>query len=222
MTQPIKLSPIHHAEEKWQGQFMELAGWQVVQLYRTVEAETAVARSGIALCDQSHNGRVRIEGQAAGTLLQADGLAVNGGQAVADGHLYRLRPDLFFLCTAPAAANSVAADLAGEAHGRGLLITITDVTHGQAELWLVGPGSAGLLSRVCGLDFHPRHFPDDTAKQSSLAKTTQLIIRRDRGGLPAYGLIGPRSLAMYLWQTLMEAGRDLGLVPIGQAAWDQL
>ena len=55
------------------------------------------------------------------------------------------------------------------------------------------------------------------AKQSSVAKTTQLIIRRDLGEQPAYALIGGRSLAAYLWQTIMEAGQDLDIQPVGNA-----
>jgi len=222
MTESIKLSPIYHAEEKWQGQFITQAGWQVVQLFHAVESELAAARNGVALRDQSHNGRIRLEGQTVGELLQAEDLSVNGSQATADGRLYRLRPDLFFLCTAPAMTQTVVAKWGERAHGRERLITVTDVTHGQAELWLVGPGSADLLSRLCGLDFHVSRFPDGTAKQSSVAKTAQLIIRQDRGGLPAFGLIGARSLGMYLWQTLMEVGHDWGIEPMGQAAWDQL
>jgi heterotetrameric sarcosine oxidase gamma subunit len=102
------------------------------------------------------------------------------------------------------------------------LITVTDITPGCAELWLIGPHSPLLLSRLCGLDFHERRFPNHTAQRSSVAKTTQTIIRRDRGDLPAYALIGRRSLAAYLWQTIMEAGKDLKIQPIGLDAFKQL
>jgi sarcosine oxidase subunit alpha len=212
MTQPVKLSPIQQFAEKWQGQFVMQEGWQVVQMYRSLEAETAVAQQSIALCDQSHNSKIRVEGQTAGQLLQADELAINAGKQLDDGYVYRLRRELFFVHTAVPPIQHTTTDL----------ITITDVTHGNAELWLVGPRSAELLSRLCGLDFHDSQFPNHTAKQSSLAKTTQLIIRRDVSKLPAYGIIGTRSLGMYLWPTLMQAGRDLGIEPIGLAAFNQL
>ena len=110
-----------------------------------------------------------------------------------------------------------AVTLTNQAANSYNLITVTDVTHGSAELWLIGPNSAELLSRLCGLDFHDSQFPSGTAKQSSVAKTTQLIIRRDLGEQPAYALIGGRSLAAYLWQTIMEAGQDLDIQPVGNA-----
>lgn len=230
MNKPVKLSAIHHAGEKWGGQFIGHAGWRVVQMFRSVETETAAARRAVALCDQSHNGKIRVEGQNAGQLLQADELAINAGKKTDHGHIYRLRPDLFFLHIEPGSeggtpivtAEDVALTLAQQAQTLPALITVTDITHGHAELWLVGPHSGALLSRLCGLDFHDSQFRNGAAKQSRVAKTTQLIIRRDRGNLPAYGVIGARSLGAYLWQTMMQAGDDFGIQPMGQAALEQL
>jgi heterotetrameric sarcosine oxidase gamma subunit len=107
----------------------------------------------------------------------------------------------------------------------GSFVTVTDVSHGRARLGLFGPGAALLLGRLCGLDFHDRAFPDGAARQSSVAKTTQLILRHDAllpdspgTLLPGYSVIGARSLAGYLWQTIMAAGSDLGLRPMGWRA----
>ena len=94
-------------------------------------------------------------------------------------------------------------------------LTITDVTHGRFELRLLGPAAGNLLSRVCGLDFHETRFAQGHVAQTSVAKTHQLIIRADVANLPAYRLIGGRALGAYVWDTLMEAGRDLQLSPIG-------
>jgi glycine cleavage system aminomethyltransferase T len=58
--------------------------------------------------------------------------------------------------------------------------------------------------------------------QTSVAKTHQLIIRADVIDLPAYRLIGGRALGAYVWDTLMEAGRDLQLSPIGCQALERL
>ena len=84
---------------------------------------------------------------------------------------------------------------------------MTDVTHGRSEIRVVGPASTSLMRKVCGLDFHPEAFPDGAARQSDVAKTTQLVIRRDIGELPAFSVIGARSLGAYLWDT-MRPGRS--------------
>jgi glycine cleavage system aminomethyltransferase T len=89
-------------------------------------------------------------------------------------------------------------------------------------LTLIGPRCRQILSKVCALDFHPDSFPQLGVKVTSLAKTRQIIMRRDRPGLPAFSLAGAPSLAAYVWDTLLEAGREFGLVPIGLAALRQL
>ena len=55
-----------------------------------------------------------------------------------------------------------------------------------------------------------------------MAKTHQLILRQDYGALTAYRLIGDRSLAIYLWETIIKAGQDLGAAPIGARALGSL
>ena len=87
---------------------------------------------------------------------------------------------------------------------------------------MVGPASQALLSKVCSLNFHSSEFPNGVAKQTSLAKTAQLIIRRDIGELPAFSVIGVRSLGAYVWDTIVEAGREFGITPIGQVTLQAL
>ncbi|MCP4422217.1 MAG: aminomethyl transferase family protein [Chloroflexi bacterium] len=218
----IMHTPIYEIAKRENAQFDDLQGWQVVKSFASIEQETAVSRTHVTLSDQSHNGRIRIEGQTAGAMLRADELAIGESKAVAYGHLYRLRRDLFFVRTAAGDVGETAVNLSQQASDSPELITVTNITHGNAELWLVGPKSAELLSRLCGLNFDDSQFSDGVAKQSSVAKTTQIIIRHDLEGLPVYALIGGRSLAAYLWQTIMQAGQDLGIQPIGFAALGQL
>jgi len=222
----VKLSPLHEVAKQKQAHFVDLHGWSVVDSYGDIVAEAAtsavpsasVITTHVALFDQSHNGKIRVEGKTAGAMLNADELAIGAGKMVNDGWIYRLRQDLFFVKMEARAVADVVVTLTNQAANHPDLITVTDITHGNAELWLIGPHSAELLSRLCGLDFHDSQFPNDTAKQSSVAKTTQIIMRRDLGDVPAYALIGGRSLAAYVWQTILEAGQDLGIQSIGQEA----
>lgn len=221
MTQPTKLSPLHNTLAARQAHFVQLAGWQVAEQLGDVDRETAAARTHVALIDQSANGKIRVEGETADELLSAADLAIGHSQTSEHGTVYRLRRDLFFVHTAPDDVDAATEALTTQAAVADGLITVTDVTHGSAELWLVGPRSAELLGRLCGLDFHDSQFPNGTVKQSSMAKTTQIIIRRDVDDTPAYALIGGRSYGAYLWETIMEAGENLGIGSAGQAALAQ-
>ena len=123
---------------------------------------------------------------------------------------------MFFIGTAPAEVAAALDGLRRALQSPGQPgAAVTDLTHGRSELRLVGPAAPELLSKVCGLDFDPGRFPDGDARQSSVARTRQLIVRGDVGGLPSYSLIGGRSLGAYLWDTLMQAGAEFSIAPLG-------
>ena len=215
---PIKLTSLYSIAQRLGATFTEQREWCIPEVYTTLEAEVAAARERIALADEMPNGKLLVEGdQAESVLMDAfdlGSLKINEGR---DG-IYRLRNDLFFISTPPGREVSAQKKLTTASAASEQFVTVTDVTHGRVEIRVIGPDSQALLSKVCGLDFHPSAFPNETAKQSSLAKTTQLIIRRDIGELPTFSIIGTQSLGPYVWDTMMEAGKEFGVVPIGRAA----
>jgi heterotetrameric sarcosine oxidase gamma subunit len=159
-----------------------------------------------------------IEGAGADHVLRAawgtPELAIGAGAEAGPGQVYRLRSDYFFVHTAPGAQTETARLLTVAGRETTSPLTVTDVTHGRAEFRLAGPAAGAVLSQLCALDLSPAAFPHLTARFTSLAKTRQLLIRRDEDGLPSFAIIGPRSLAAYLLETLLVAGRDQGLALI--------
>lgn len=197
MKKVLKQSPIHIDKQLVYGDYH---GWSLPTIYSDGSHELTQAQASVVLADGSVNGRYLVEG------------GVDEG--LIDGEVYRLRPDLWFVRTRPGQTLTLPNTTAH--------VTLTDMTHGYAEIHIIGPHSATLISRACGLNFSDKAFPNQTAKHSSVAKTRQLIIRHDLGDMPAYALIGERSLATYLWETLLVSGRDLSIIPIGQTAFSQI
>lgn len=234
---PQKVTPLFPTAQAAGANFVEEAGWQMAAAFGDTEVEVAAARHAVALADRSSNGKILIEGEGATTALQTawetpslaigEGIELDAVETATAGAtaVYRLRDDLYFIGTSPGEEATHLPTLVSAARQSEGLVTVTDVTHGRSELHLIGPQAAELLSRLCGLDFHPGRFPDGTARQSRVAKTNQIIIRRDLSGLnplPVYALVGGRSLAAYLWETILEAGRDLSVTSIGRSALDLL
>lgn len=221
----VKHTPIYAQLQHLNAKLGERSGWQVAESIGSLESQIAAARSRLALADESANGKIFVEGEAVEAAVQrafgVGGLTVHGGRAFAGGHVYRLRGDIYFVHTPPGGESAAVSKLSA-AVDDSQLVTPTEVTHGCAELRLVGRGCAALLSKLCALDFADREFPDGSAKQSSLAKTPQLIIRKDVGGLPSYAMIGPRSLGAYVWDAIMVAGGEWGIAPVGAAAIDSM
>jgi len=147
---------------------------------------------------------------------------IGGHMAVSAGRLYRLRPELFYLSTRPGGETEARTQLEAAIAAHHLFVTVTDQTHGLADLRLIGPASRAVLSQLCALDFADEAFPNLTVKQTSVAKTKQMVIRRDFGDLPTFTLVGAASLAAYLWGVILEAGHEFGITPIGVEALRQL
>ena len=224
---PTLRSPL---EDRWMEsctQVIEVAGgWRLPEAFRSPEAELKAARESVVVGDDTPRGKILLQGEnCAEAARQAFGQAPDavGTWVEAEGvELSRLRPDLLYCGTAPERLSFASAALQAAAQGVTGQLTVTDVTHGRFELRLLGPAAANLLSRVCGLDLHETSFAQGHVAQTSVAKTHQLIIRADVIDLPAYRLIGGRALGAYVWGTLMEAGRDLQLSPIGCQALERL
>jgi len=228
MNGPLQRSPLHELAAMAGAHLSAIAGWEVVRRYPNENPETDLfaAGRGVAMADESANGKLLVEGRQAGTFLHTNWgvpeLAPGDGFATQQTNIYRLRTDQFLVHTAPGFAQEIAGRLTTLVQPGDPLITVTDITHGRSEILLIGPDSTGLLSRLCSLNFDGQQFPAGTVRQSSVAKTRQIIIRADMGLYPAFRLIGDRSLAVYLWQTIKVAGQDLDLIPIGRETLDTL
>ncbi len=209
----MKLSPLHETARDLGAQFAESSGWRIPEAYSAPDAEISAAGRGVALADETANGKLRVEGRDAETVWALPDVEIGAGVAVDSEWVYRLRGDCFFVSTSPGRDIAVRRTLVDRASGR--FVTVTNLTHAWSEIRVLGPSAPSLMSRVCGLDFTAAAFPDGAAKQTSVARTTQLVIRRDAAELPAFSVLGARSLAAYLWEILMEAGADLQIAPVG-------
>jgi len=97
----------------------------------------------------------------------------------------------------------------------GEFISVVDVTHGRALIRLTGVLAARLLAKVCPIDFSERVTPHGAAFRSSVAALATDVVRDDRDGSPSYLLHCERSAGQYLYDSLLDAGADLGIEPTG-------
>jgi len=226
----MRRTPIYDVAVRGGATMGEVAGWLMARSF----GGGPVGETPALLWDESHWRKVLVEGQDGaralggfGVLPQSnDSLPVGAGIRLRETAVYRLRADQLILLAPPGAADK-RTDERLTAHfdtEQGGDLSVTDVTHGQAQLRLAGPAAAGILSQLCGLDFNTTQFPNLSARQTSVAKTAQLIIRDDlpntilsagAGAIPSYALIGARSLGAYLWEMLLDAGRAFGIRPLG-------
>ena len=192
----LKRSPLQAVFEQARAHYEESDGQLRVARFGNPEEEAARARRGVVCADLSFTAKALREGPTRSKLAIGSGKSNNKGK----GRLFRLRKDQIF-------------EWGSVTKSKGVRFDMTDT---WAALQLIGPQTQTLLSRLCGLDFDD--FPDQSVRQSSVAKTKQLILRWDMGGTRAYTLVGARSLAEYLYRTAEEAAAGLEWAPIGSQA----
>ena len=180
-----------------------------------VPAASVERGSDLILSDLTGVEITLIQGAGVDTLDQvASRLPAQPGEVIdtGEGLLARLTPaELYLFGKLPAAKLPSAVDLSDSLLQTTGLAHATDLTHGTAALRLSGSAAAEALSKVCGLDFQDRSFPNMQVKQTSTAKIKTLIVRCDDNQGPVYHLHVNRPFGQYFWDTLWDAGQEFGI-----------
>ena len=91
-------------------------------------------------------------------------------------------------------------------------VSALDWTHGRALFRVTGPDAPRMLEKVCSLDWSDPMTPDGAVASASVAKVTCDIARNDVDGTPSYLVFCDRSFGQYLFDALIDAGDEFGLV----------
>ncbi|MBS0486283.1 MAG: aminomethyltransferase family protein, partial [Proteobacteria bacterium] len=100
----------------------------------------------------------------------------------------------------------------------GMDVTISEVTDQVAALSLQGPKSRTILNKVCAKPLDKLKFFRLT--ETKLAGVPVTISRTGYTGDLGYEIWMPADKALTVWDALIEAGRDYGIVPCGILAMD--
>jgi len=216
------------------GRMVEFAGWQLPVQYPTgPKAEHLCVRQRAGLFDIDHMGQVVVSGPDALPFLQsmmtADVSAIplygasysllcyHDGGVVDDTFIYRL-PDRYFV--AINASNARKDTLWLQYHRAGYDVRLENVSAETYMLALQGPRAEEILQPLCDGDLNAMAY--HTAMETCIAGAPTLLGRTGYTGEDGFELYFDVSSALLLWDALLEAGRPLGLLPVGLAARDSL
>lgn len=80
---------------------------------------------------------------------------------------------------------------------------------------ITGEHAPSMFAKICGVDLRLKSFEDLAVAQTSIAKSTAIVIRNDLGKTPAYHLLGDSASAGYMWDCLLDAMGEFGGRPVG-------
>jgi aminomethyltransferase len=232
-----KRSPLHERHEALGAKFAEFGGWTMPLEYTSgvVKEHTAV-REAAGIFDVSHLGKALVSGPGAADHVNAtltnDLRKIGPGQAqytlccdpetggIVDDLIAYLHTDERVLLVPNAANTAEVVRRLAESAADG--VTVVDHHDDYAVLAVQGPRSdevleaAGLPTGHDYMSFVEAPLPggDDGVGV--------VVCRTGYTGERGYELIAANDVAVTLWDALMAAGADLGLLPCGLGARDTL
>jgi aminomethyltransferase len=232
-----KRSPLHDRHEALGAKFAEFGGWTMPLEYTSgvVKEHTAV-REAAGIFDVSHLGKALVSGAGAADHVNAtltnDLRKIGPGQAqytlccdpetggIVDDLIAYLHTDERVLLVPNAANTAEVVRRLAESAPDG--VTVVDHHDDYAVLAVQGPRSDEVLE-AAGLPTGHDYMSFVEAPLSGGDEGIGVVVcRTGYTGERGYELIAANDVAVTLWDALMAAGADLGLLPCGLGARDTL
>ncbi|HWB86441.1 MAG TPA: FAD-dependent oxidoreductase [Bryobacteraceae bacterium] len=101
-------------------------------------------------------------------------------------------------------------------------VRIADLTSAYCCLGVWGPRARDLMAAVSDDDFRNEAMPYMTARKVYVGHVPVLALRISYAGELGWEVYAPTEYGLHLWDLLWDAGRGLGLIAAGGAAFDSL
>ncbi|CUH99159.1 GcvT family protein [Leisingera aquaemixtae] len=207
--------------------------WKRQNWFENSAAEHRAVRENAGMYDMSSFGKIRVEGPGAETFLNyicGANLSVPAGKIVytqflnprggieADVTVTRLSETAYLVVT-PAATR--LADQTWMMRNKGdFNVVLTDVTAGEGVLAVMGPNARKLLQKVSPNDFSNEVNPFGTAQEIELGMGLARVHRVTYVGELGWEIYVGADMAGHAFETLWEAGQDMGLKLCGMHMMD--
>jgi 4-methylaminobutanoate oxidase (formaldehyde-forming) len=211
-------------------------GWAGKLWSPAIGAEHRACRETAALFDESSFAKIDVTGDGAADFLErlcANRVAREVGRVTytqmlnprggieCDFTVTRLAEDRFRIVTGTAFGQHDLAWIRQHAPEDGS-VHVADVTSAYACLGLWGPASRMVLQGLTRASLHDEDFPYMTAREIAVGSVPCLAVRVTYVGELGWELYCPSEYGLRLWDTLWEAGQDVGVVAGGYKAIDSL
>jgi aminomethyltransferase len=233
MTETLKRTPLHGEHAKLGAKLVAFAGWEMPVHYPGgILEEHRAVRTAAGLFDVSHMGELDLRGPGALALAQrvttndvsklAVGQAQYGvicredGGAIDDCITYRFA-DRYMIVVNASNRDKDHDWVRWHATGD---VQLTDVSDDLALIAIQGPKASAILSQLTDSDLDAidyYHFVE-----GGVDGVAAVISRTGYTGEDGFELYVPSADGARLWRSLLDAGRDNGLMAAGLGARDSL
>lgn len=242
--QPLRATPI----QSWHGAngaYFEPVGlWRRAYCYtrggenhaQSVEREILNTRENVGLLDASTLGKIVVKGPDAGRFLDMlytnvmsnlgvgkcrYGLMCNeNGFLSDDGVVVRLTEDSWLCHTTTGGAERIHAHMEDwlQCEWWDWQVYTANVTEQYAQIAVAGPKARLLLEKLGGMDVSAASLPFMTFVEGELSGIPARVHRISFSGELSFEIAVPAGYGLQLWQKLITAGAEFGVMPYGTEA----
>lgn len=240
--QPVRRTAIHHRHLELGAEMMPAGDWLRPAYYgdpalrtQLIEQEALAIRNRVGLIDVSTLGKLEVCGpdaaefmnrmytfaylkQPVGRLryvLKTD----ETGVITDDGIAARFGDDRFYVSTTTGGSDTVYRSMLLWRARWCLDVDITNVTSAYSAISIAGPLSRKVLQKMPqDMDLRAKAFPYLEARCGKLSDVPVRLLRVGFVGELGWEIHVPSSQAEFLWDVLLEAGKELACKPVGVEA----
>ena len=211
---------------------VDFAGWDMPVQYSSIIEEHRTVREAVGLFDVSHMGEVIVYGEDAlpylNKLVPQDltklvdlkavycQLTNKQGGIIDDLIIYKLEDQKYLII---ANASRIDEDLNWMVRNKcGFDVSIVNESHNYSLLAVQGPKACELIKKL-GVNELPSFF---SIKRGELFNINLCISRTGYTGEDGVEIMVRNEFSEYLWDKLLDAGKEFGIKPIGLGARDTL
>lgn len=230
----MKKTPLYEKHVSLKGKVIDFGGWVLPVEYSGILQEHEAVRSAAGLFDVSHMGEVTVKGPDAEKYIQKmivnDISTMNNyqiyyspmcyphGGVVDDLLVYKYNNEDYLIVINASNTEKDVQWFLDNQEGR---VEIVNVSDKYAELALQGPKAQLILQKIADVDLNEIkffHFMPDV----KLNGVSALVSRTGYTGEDGFEIYLDPINAPLVWDQLLEAGKEEGLLPAGLGARDTL
>lgn len=229
----LKRTALYETHRALGAKMVEFSGWEMPVQYKGILEEHRAVRNAAGLFDIDHMGQVRVTGPGALPYLQNlltanfSDMEVNtakyavmcygDGTCVDDTFVYRLANEWMVVVNA---GNRDKDNAWMAAQASGFDVTLKDVSDEFYMLAFQGPLAEQVLQKVEASDLSTLKYHH--AREVALQGERGILARTGYTGEDGFEMFLPFAWGKHVWDAILDAGKDVGVQPIGLGARDSL
>ncbi|KPB05190.1 glycine cleavage system aminomethyltransferase GcvT [Bacillus sp. CHD6a] len=230
----LKKTPLFDVYKEHGGKTIDFGGWDLPVQFSSIKEEHEAVRTKAGLFDVSHMGEIEVKGKDSLAYLQKmmtndvsklkDGgaqytaMCYPDGGTVDDLLVYKKADEDYLLVVN---ASNIEKDYDWLKSHAIEEVEVTNISENIAQLAIQGPVSEKVLQKLTSADLSEIKF-FKFKENVDIDGISALVSRTGYTGEDGFEIYCQQKDAVQLWNTLLEAGKEDGLVPCGLGSRDTL